>query len=146
MKRREFFTGLAAILLPPLPPGFKPKHKRIESPKGREHRMSFSVMQKPAASKAFAVTPAGFSINSIQYASGTVILQWSGGTGPYQVQRETLINGPWVNIGNPTIATSKSVPSPAPTGFFRVQQQVPLLTMTQDESGQHFSWGSPDLG
>src|SRR6185369_7850069 len=81
MKRREFFTGLAAILLPPLPPGFKSKHKRIESPKGREHRMSLSVMQKPTTSKAFAVTPAGFSINSIQYISGTAILQWSGGTG-----------------------------------------------------------------
>lgn len=52
-----------------------------------------------------------------------LLLQWRGGTGPYQVQRRPdLLTGTWVDVGGPTTALSAAVGAEGSAGFFRVTQ------------------------
>ncbi len=54
-------------------------------------------------------------------AGGQLVLEWSGGTPPYQVQRSpSLSSGSWTNVGPVTSATTFSVSSSGSRGFYRV--------------------------
>ena len=49
-------------------------------------------------------------------------LQWSGGSGLFQVQQITnLTTGAWANVGAPTTNTSFTFPATNPATFFRIQ-------------------------
>jgi hypothetical protein len=50
-----------------------------------------------------------------------LILEWSGGTPPYQIQRSpSLENASWQNIGSSTTATTATVPPSGSRSFYRV--------------------------
>jgi ligand-binding sensor domain-containing protein len=54
---------------------------------------------------------------------GSLVLRWTGGQGPYQVQgRPSLITGEWENYGVPTNQQSLAVGVEGPSRFFRVKE------------------------
>ena len=55
----------------------------------------------------------------------SLVLEWTGGKGPYQVQmRNGLATGSWVNVGSATSDLSAKVPlGQAQAGFFRISGQ-----------------------
>ena len=54
-------------------------------------------------------------------AGSQLVLEWSGGTPPYQVQRSpSLSSGSWNNVGPVTSATTLSVSSSGSRGFYRI--------------------------
>ncbi len=66
----------------------------------------------------------GIQLTGLAPAGGDLLLlQWRGGTGPYQVQRRPdLLTGIWVDVGEPTTALSAAVGADGSAGFFRVTQ------------------------
>jgi GH25 family lysozyme M1 (1,4-beta-N-acetylmuramidase) len=55
---------------------------------------------------------------------GQLLLMWTGGSGPYQVQVATdLINPIWQNFGPPTFGSSLSLTPTNDTAFYRIQGQ-----------------------
>ena len=56
-------------------------------------------------------------------ANGNLLLNWSGGKPPYQVQTAASLQpgATWTPIGSPTTATNLLVPAASPAAFFRVQ-------------------------
>ena len=47
--------------------------------------------------------------------------EWTGTGGPYQVQRRgSLTSGDWANVGEPTTATTATIPVADGSGYFRV--------------------------
>ena len=69
------------------------------------------------------VSPAAvpFALGIRTVAGGQLVLEWSGGTPPYQVQRSpSLSSGSWTNVGPVTSATTFSVSSSGSRGFYRV--------------------------
>ena len=61
---------------------------------------------------------------TIARQGGQIVLSWTGGSPPYQVQTTTgLINSAWSNLGGP-ISTNTLVLTPSSvTAFYRVQGQ-----------------------
>jgi hypothetical protein len=54
----------------------------------------------------------------------TLMLNWSGGIAPYQVQQATnLLNQVWLDLGAPTSATSLPIPTTNAAAFYRVSGQ-----------------------
>ena len=54
-------------------------------------------------------------------AGSQLVLEWSGGTPPYQVQRSpSLSSGSWNNVGPVTSATTLGVSSSGSRGFYRI--------------------------
>ncbi len=50
-----------------------------------------------------------------------LILEWTGGRGPYQVQETShLAGGPWINVGGATTATTRTVPLSGSSKYYRV--------------------------
>src|SRR5215207_4588781 len=47
-------------------------------------------------------------------------LNWSGGSGPFQLQDAAAPNGPWLNVGAAISATSTTVAVTPPQRYFRV--------------------------
>lgn len=142
MHRRKFIEVLGASLVPPIPK----VRPLLESPKGAEQRRSFRRSRCAVAITAVGFDdPGGFHITSITRTGSLVSLSWTGGTLPYQVQKQIGINGQWTNQGNATIATSRTFASLDQNAFFRVRQSVPLLFITRDAQGAHLSWSVPDL-
>ena len=77
------------------------------------------------ASVTFAPAPTAVSvpirIQSVVRNGNNLTLAWSGGNGPYQVQRRTTLSGgTWANEGTPTIGNSAVVPITGSEGYFRV--------------------------
>lgn len=72
--------------------------------------------------------PADVTAAPLQLAASlqgaTLTLSWSGGTGPYQVQKTTsLANPSWQNVGTPTTATSLAETVSGGAAFYRVVGQ-----------------------
>jgi hypothetical protein len=68
---------------------------------------------------AVAAAPAIVSSAALQGTS--LMLNWSGGIPPYQVQQATNLTNPvWENLGAPTSANGISVPATNGTAFYRV--------------------------
>jgi hypothetical protein len=81
---------------------------------------------------------AGLSTNAIVYISvatvpisgtltrqnGTLVLGWTGGVAPYQVQSTTnLVNPAWQNVGGPTSGTNVILAPGNGAAFYRIQGQ-----------------------
>jgi hypothetical protein len=71
------------------------------------------------------VAPAPPIFASIAAGDTNLLLNWSGGISPYQVQTTTnLAGGSWQNIGGVTAGTSLDIPAPTNTpSFYRVLGQ-----------------------
>ena len=85
---------------------------------------------------------------SIKLDGGNVTLTWDDGQPPFQLQKcDALNDSPnWYLVGNPTMATSASQPVIGEQGYFRVQEQVPLLTASWTEDAHVIlTWIAPDL-
>ena len=68
--------------------------------------------------------PSSFLITSITRSGTDILLTWSGGTPPYQVQtNDTLAPATWVNIGPATNGNSTTLPMSGSRGFFRIVGQ-----------------------
>jgi hypothetical protein len=49
-------------------------------------------------------------------------LQWSGGSGPFSIQRKTVLDGtPWVDAASGITGTTATIPMESAIGFFRIQ-------------------------
>jgi hypothetical protein len=61
---------------------------------------------------------------AVSLLGGSVVLSWSGGAGPYQVQKTaTLTNPSWQNVGAPTTDTTLTEPTSGNAAFYRVAGQ-----------------------
>ncbi|TAL00568.1 MAG: hypothetical protein EPO07_09525 [Verrucomicrobia bacterium] len=72
-----------------------------------------------ASAPVNAVTPT-FAITSLQVQNGNAIVRWQGGGATNQLQRKNSLTGPWVNVGQPTTASSATDPIVGPTAFYRI--------------------------
>lgn len=73
-----------------------------------------------------AIPSAGvpLAISGAKIQGGQIVIQWSGGKGPYQLQRRpSLTQGSWENVGNTTTGTSASDTVEAGNRFYRVVGQ-----------------------
>lgn len=79
--------------------------------------------------------PSSFLITSITRSGNGILLTWSGGTPPYQVQtNDTLIPATWVNTGPATNGNSATVPMSGSRGFFRIVGQSGMVPAIQREN------------
>ncbi len=68
-----------------------------------------------------ARTYQGLFVINARVVGNEVVLQWSGGCGPYQLQRSSSLTWmDWANIGAPTTATSYTNTLGGESGFYRV--------------------------
>jgi len=68
-----------------------------------------------------ARTYQGLFVINARVVGNEVVLQWSGGGGPYQLQRSSSLTWmDWANIGAPTVATSYTNTLGGESGFYRV--------------------------
>jgi hypothetical protein len=70
------------------------------------------------AAQTALVSP--FQITSLQVQNGTATVNWQGGGTTNQLQSAPTPTGPWQNVGQPTTASTTTVPVSGPAGFFRV--------------------------
>ena len=91
-----------------------------------DHTMSANEIKALGGPSAAGI-PAGLSVPLTVTASlqgTTFTLSWSGGAGPFQVQKATsLINPQWQNVGAPTTNTQITEPVSGATAFYRVASQ-----------------------
>jgi hypothetical protein len=65
--------------------------------------------------------PAPLRLEIPSISTTQILLNWTGGQGPYQVQqRDSLSAGSWVNVGDPTDAISVGLPRQGQARFYRV--------------------------
>jgi hypothetical protein len=87
----------------------------------------YNLMGDPATAYNVASQPASVvaapRFTSATASNGVLVLTWSGGQPPYQLeQRSTLLPGaPWEPLGAPVTGTSATVPLNGPAGFIRVR-------------------------
>jgi len=76
----------------------------------------------PVAVKAGSTAPA---ITSVSVNGANLIINWAGGTPPYQLQKRANFNTgtPWVNEGAASAATTATIPISGSQDYFRVQGQ-----------------------
>ncbi|MEW6158528.1 MAG: hypothetical protein AB1813_13930 [Verrucomicrobiota bacterium] len=66
--------------------------------------------------------PAPIDITEISVSGATVTVRWSGGRGPFQLQKKASLNDAnWQNIGAPTTDPSATDNITGTSGFYRVQ-------------------------
>lgn len=67
-----------------------------------------------------AVSQDPLLLEGVSRSDGSITLNWRGGRANYQVQTSGNPAGGWLNIGNPTSATSATFPDTNSQAFFRV--------------------------
>ncbi len=74
-----------------------------------------------AAGHQIPATAAPLNISAVSLESGQVVVSWTGGAGPYQLQRRaSLTSGNWENVGGTTSGMTASDTATAPAMFYRV--------------------------
>ncbi|MBI4324082.1 MAG: hypothetical protein HY674_02340 [Chloroflexi bacterium] len=73
---------------------------------------------------AIVMPPAPIEISEIGIAGPSVTIKWTGGRGPFQLQKKVNLNDPWVDVGG-TVDTGEATDTTATeaTGFYRVRGQ-----------------------
>lgn len=87
-----------------------------ETPASRDEiaSASFSVRVGPEQTGLAVVTIS-------RQANGAILLHWSGGSAPYQVQTtESIVSETWQNYGGPTNDQSVELPTGSASAFFRI--------------------------
>jgi hypothetical protein len=90
--------------------------------------MSASEIAVLGGPKARGILVPAPAINlSVNLQPSNVLLNWSGGEGPFQVQKAFVLtnNAVWQNVGAPTSNTNATVVRDSAGGFFRVLGQWP---------------------
>jgi hypothetical protein len=71
-----------------------------------------------------SVQEAGSLVAGISAQGADLLLSWSGGVGPYQVQTATIIDSPaWLNLGPPISGTNLVISPTNDASFYRIQGQ-----------------------
>ena len=71
--------------------------------------------------KSFSLRAAtGLLMKGIHRDGDNVVVEWYGGFKQYQLQQSTNFNGPWINVGETTTATSVTNQIGSGAQFFRV--------------------------
>ena len=84
------------------------------SPNGEEPGLLYGL-------KSFSLRAAtGLLMKGIHREGDSVVVEWFGGFKQYQLQQSTNLNGPWINIGATTTATSVTNQIGSGAQFFRV--------------------------
>lgn len=79
---------------------------------------------------------------------GTLLLQWSAGTPPFQLEKRDDLNAGtmWQPFGNPTMARSKQVAASGSQGYFRLREQVEMhLDAIVTDGETQLIWDVPDM-
>jgi hypothetical protein len=146
MTRRKFLPSLAATaLLRPIPSGGQTPVES-QAPADKKPNVkgtgNISVELAPAARKPrTTVLTVG-----IQQQDGNAVLSWAGVPGPYAVLQAASTNGPWSQVGNYTLQSSKAVPLTGASGLFRIQAEAPIpITLTQSAGYTTIQFTAPDL-
>ncbi len=64
------------------------------------------------------------NITKTEISGSNVTLTWTGGTGPFKVQRRASVGtDTWADVGTSTSSQSATVPQGGATGFYRVVGQ-----------------------
>lgn len=151
MNLRSFLKTVGmASLAPPLPLGFRTTP--ITSPKGREQvqswgkkMVSLSTEVHPMAKQPLKATVTGMTA-SISVSGGNVNLAWVSGTPPFKVLYRAVDTDPWVPATEALMARHVSFPMfSGQTGFFKIWEQVPLLTGERVNNVTTLSWEVPLL-
>jgi hypothetical protein len=75
----------------------------------------------PAAAGISLPVPAEeIRLGSPTLSGGALVLVWTGGLGPFQVQKTTALGQPWQNVGSPTNDRTFSEPLGSGAAFYRV--------------------------
>jgi Concanavalin A-like lectin/glucanases superfamily/Bacterial Ig domain/Immunoglobulin domain/Immunoglobulin I-set domain len=76
------------------------------------------------ATMSLPVAPAPDIVSSAALQGTNLLLNWSGGIAPYQVQQATnLLNPVWQNLGTSTFGNALTVPTTNDAAFYRIQGQ-----------------------
>jgi predicted alpha-1,6-mannanase (GH76 family) len=76
------------------------------------------------ATMSLPVSAAPDIVSSAALQGTNLLLNWSGGIAPYQVQQATnLLNPVWENLGTSTFGNALTVPATNDTAFYRIQGQ-----------------------
>jgi hypothetical protein len=59
-------------------------------------------------------------ITSITADGTNIVVSWTGGTAPFQVQVTDTLGGAWADAGAPTSDSTATIPADAAAGFIRV--------------------------
>ena len=74
-----------------------------------------------AAGHQIPATAAPLNISAVSLESGQIVVRWTGGVGPYQLQRRaSLTSGNWENVGGTTAGMTASDTATAQVMFYRV--------------------------
>jgi len=77
-----------------------------------------------SATLTITVVPAPPIISTISVQGGNLLLSWTGGIAPYQVQMTTdLVNSAWENVGGPVSSSSLPVAPTNAATFYRIYGQ-----------------------
>jgi len=79
-----------------------------------------SPATQPTLEVTFTAPAAELKITSFTPSASGVTLTWTGGAGPYRVQRADSINGPWTFVTPASSATTANAPLGGTIGFYRV--------------------------
>jgi hypothetical protein len=147
---RNLFGAGSLAALPPMPPGFKPvrspKHQEFLDSLGRPKSVSIESAVHPKAVRPVLASVINGLYVSIHVEAGNVTLSWVNGTQPFQVLYRATDSDPWAPATEPMMARHVTIPIfDGPTGFFKIWEQVPLLTAVRDATGTHLSWDVPLL-
>ena len=156
--RRDFLSGLAALplALPPKPPAI---HRRVESPKGKEHRLS---LQKRRVSAQIVTAPVKSTpmletsrlavgnvitapVLTIEHLGNSAVISWAGGNGPFKIESSPDLKT-WTTIAGPTMQKSITVPATGPNSDYRVVSSLVMGSSISRSNGiTVFTWQTPSL-
>jgi hypothetical protein len=135
-------TFLAA--LPPCPAAVK---QVLHSPK--DQPSPNKPMRRPGPMPKASIklaTAQGLSVTGVEVNDGFVKLDWIGGRAPYAVQIK-IDDGPWTQVGNSTVATTKTFPIQGDHALLRIMDNVSSLFTGSllASGGSRLDWTVPDL-
>lgn len=75
-------------------------------------------------------------------SNGKIYLSWTGGVGPFQIEKCIDFNNPvFIPVTNPTLAREAILDKNTAQGFYRVHAELPLLVVI----GLSLVWFAPEL-
>src|ERR1041384_8520136 len=120
---RNLIPFLLRPLAKTLPTRTVPCASIVLSAVGRIGVLLVSVASLPvlAQTPAFQITQVASALSSsVASGSGIVVVKWSGGTAPFQVQCRTNLGAPWQDVDGTTYGSSQTNILKQPAAFYRV--------------------------
>lgn len=73
------------------------------------------------ATAVIPILPLRMGAATFNRQTGQLSLNWSGGTGPYQLQHRSSLSNSWENVGAATASTTTTLSVSGTAGFYRIQ-------------------------